>query len=459
MGRGDVGRRAARALAEPDRRASSRPSRTRSSASSARSGWCVGEVASRAPSRPSSTSRSRSRRSSSGSRCCSSTAAPAGSARGSASTTSRSSSRGRRSCSPRSSSRCRSSRARRSPCSASSATSRSRPPPRSARAPFATFRRITLPAIRPAVSYGIVLTAARSLGEFGAVTIVSGNIVGKTQTLPLEVQAQFEDLQPAGRLRRVARARALRGAHARRAHRHPTSTREGGTPWQSQPTGSRSSSVAIVAVDDVSLDVAGGLADGVARPVGLRQVDAPAHDRGPRAARQRPRRDRGRRRHRRSPAAARRRLRLPALRAVPPSHGAPERRVRARDPQAPEAGDQGARRRAAAPRAARRSRRALPLADLGRPAPADGARARARGRAAGAAARRAVRRARRVGARRAARLAPAPARRDRHDHAARDARSGRGDGGRGPGGRHARRQGRAGRLAARRSTTTPRTRG
>ena len=64
--------------------------------------------------------------------------------------------------------------------------------------PFATFRRITLPAIRPAVSYGIVLTAARSLGEFGAVTIVSGNIVGKTQTLPLEVQAQFEDLNLQG---------------------------------------------------------------------------------------------------------------------------------------------------------------------------------------------------------------------------------------------------------------------
>jgi sulfate/thiosulfate transport system permease protein len=65
--------------------------------------------------------------------------------------------------------------------------------------PFATFRRITLPAIRPAVTYGIVLTAARSLGEFGAVTIVSGDIIGKTQTLPLQVSADFEsyDLQGA----------------------------------------------------------------------------------------------------------------------------------------------------------------------------------------------------------------------------------------------------------------------
>ena len=89
---------------------------------------------------------------------------------------------------------------------------------------FATFRRITLPAIRPAVSYGIVLTAARSLGEFGAVTIVSGNIVGKTQTLPLEVQAQFEEPQPAGRVCRLAGARALRRAHARRAHHHSPPT-------------------------------------------------------------------------------------------------------------------------------------------------------------------------------------------------------------------------------------------
>jgi sulfate/thiosulfate transport system permease protein len=64
--------------------------------------------------------------------------------------------------------------------------------------PIATFRRITLPSIRSAVTYGVVLTAARSLGEFGAVTVVSGNIVGKTQTLPLEVQAQFEALNLQG---------------------------------------------------------------------------------------------------------------------------------------------------------------------------------------------------------------------------------------------------------------------
>jgi len=56
-----------------------------------------------------------------------------------------------------------------------------------------TFRRITLPAIRWAVAYGVVLTTARALGEFGAVAVVSGNIIGRTQTLPLYVQATYEN--------------------------------------------------------------------------------------------------------------------------------------------------------------------------------------------------------------------------------------------------------------------------
>jgi sulfate transport system permease protein len=54
-----------------------------------------------------------------------------------------------------------------------------------------TFLRITLPAIRWGVVYGVVLTAARCLGEFGAVSIVSGNVVGRTQTLPLFVEERF----------------------------------------------------------------------------------------------------------------------------------------------------------------------------------------------------------------------------------------------------------------------------
>ena len=55
-----------------------------------------------------------------------------------------------------------------------------------------TFWRVTLPAIRWGVAYGVVLTTARVLGEFGAVTIVSGSISGQTETLPLFVAKSFE---------------------------------------------------------------------------------------------------------------------------------------------------------------------------------------------------------------------------------------------------------------------------
>ena len=57
---------------------------------------------------------------------------------------------------------------------------------------LSTFRRITLPAIRWGVTYGVVLTTARCLGEFGAVSVVSGNVIGKTQTLTLHVNNRFQ---------------------------------------------------------------------------------------------------------------------------------------------------------------------------------------------------------------------------------------------------------------------------
>jgi sulfate transport system permease protein len=61
-----------------------------------------------------------------------------------------------------------------------------------------TFRRITLPAIRWALAYGVILTLARALGEFGAVAVVSGGLVGKTQTLTLYVQQEFQNFDPIG---------------------------------------------------------------------------------------------------------------------------------------------------------------------------------------------------------------------------------------------------------------------
>jgi sulfate transport system permease protein len=61
-----------------------------------------------------------------------------------------------------------------------------------------TFRRVTLPAIRPAVAYGVVLTMARALGEFGAVAVVSGHLQGQTETLTLYVQDRFEGFDVTG---------------------------------------------------------------------------------------------------------------------------------------------------------------------------------------------------------------------------------------------------------------------
>jgi sulfate transport system permease protein len=60
-----------------------------------------------------------------------------------------------------------------------------------------TFLRITLPSIKWAVIYGVVLSLARSLGEFGAVKVVSGNITGRTQTATLIVEAKYQNFEQA----------------------------------------------------------------------------------------------------------------------------------------------------------------------------------------------------------------------------------------------------------------------
>jgi sulfate/thiosulfate transport system permease protein len=64
--------------------------------------------------------------------------------------------------------------------------------------PLTAFFRVTLPAIRWGVTYGIVLTTARAIGEFGAVSIVSGSIAGRTETLTLHVQERFQGFDLTG---------------------------------------------------------------------------------------------------------------------------------------------------------------------------------------------------------------------------------------------------------------------
>jgi sulfate transport system permease protein len=61
-----------------------------------------------------------------------------------------------------------------------------------------TFWRITLPAIRWGVAYGVVLTTARALGEFGAVSVVSGHIRGETESLTLHVEDRFQSFDLTG---------------------------------------------------------------------------------------------------------------------------------------------------------------------------------------------------------------------------------------------------------------------
>jgi sulfate/thiosulfate transport system permease protein len=61
-----------------------------------------------------------------------------------------------------------------------------------------TFWKITLPSIRWGIAYGVVLSMARAIGEFGAVSVVSGNISGKTETLTLLVQKRFNNFDLSG---------------------------------------------------------------------------------------------------------------------------------------------------------------------------------------------------------------------------------------------------------------------
>jgi sulfate transport system permease protein len=63
---------------------------------------------------------------------------------------------------------------------------------------FQTFRRVTWPAIRYATAYGVVLTTARALGEFGAVSVVSGRLVGQTESLTLYVQDRYQAFDTTG---------------------------------------------------------------------------------------------------------------------------------------------------------------------------------------------------------------------------------------------------------------------
>ena len=60
---------------------------------------------------------------------------------------------------------------------------------------FEIFRKITFPHIKWAMLYGVVLCTARAMGEFGAVSVISGNLRGKTNTIPLHVQILYNEFK------------------------------------------------------------------------------------------------------------------------------------------------------------------------------------------------------------------------------------------------------------------------
>ena len=184
-----------------------------------------------------------------------------------------------------------------------------------------------LPAIRWGLVYGVVLTTARALGEYGAVAIVSGSVLGVTQTLPLYVEDRFVALDLTGAfaaglllgLVAVAVLLVMTGL-GRRLDRSATSTACRPTTPGDEPMSIAATRISkrfgdVVALDDVAIDVPDRLADRPPRPLRRRQVDAAAHPRRAGDPGRRHRAHRRRRRHRRPRARAGHRLRLPALRA------------------------------------------------------------------------------------------------------------------------------------------------
>ena len=104
--------------------------------------------------------------------------------------------------------------------------------------PLQTFWRITLPGIRWGVAYGVVLTTARALGEYGAVAVVSGRIQGTAQTLTLFVDERHTAFDQAGAYGAAVVLAVLSpdgpGPDAHPAPRSPSSTSTGADPAGAQ---------------------------------------------------------------------------------------------------------------------------------------------------------------------------------------------------------------------------------
>lgn len=107
--------------------------------------------------------------------------------------------------------------------------------------PWQTFWRVTLPSIRWGVIYGVVLSTARSLGEFGAVTVVSGHIAGQTETMTLLVEDRFQAFDSVGAYTAAVMLAVLAFLTLAVMHRLANLEKR---KWQSQPDASASASAA-----------------------------------------------------------------------------------------------------------------------------------------------------------------------------------------------------------------------
>ena len=128
-----------------------------------------------------------------------------------------------------------------------------------------TFRRVTLPAIRWGLIYGIVLSTARAIGEFGAVSVVSGKISGRDRDADPARREALPELRPRGRLRGVG---PPRGHRARDAAGHdPLEQAQGRHPMIKVHSVTKRFGD-FVALDDVSLDVPDGSLTALLGPSG-----------------------------------------------------------------------------------------------------------------------------------------------------------------------------------------------
>ena len=127
-----------------------------------------------------------------------------------------------------------------------------------------TFVRVTWPAIRYATAYGIVLTTARALGEFGAVSVVSGRLAGETESLTLFVQDRYQSFDTHRRL--CCRGAPGAARHGDAAPDDPTEAQRGNAMIEARGIVKRFG--AFTALDGVSVDVPTGSLTALLGPSG-----------------------------------------------------------------------------------------------------------------------------------------------------------------------------------------------